>query len=194
MTNRKIEYWVIPPKADAEFVASMEEVLERRFRRWQVAQEKSREPGGKLDPAFGRLPDLLLVDGGKGQLSRALQVLRGCGLAGHIQLASLAKGDEVLYLPGRGRPLILPRRSEALHLVQRIRDEAHRFALRHHHARRRQSLSSRLDEVPGIGPAKRKALLQAFGTLEKIREADVEDLSAIPGIGQGLAQRLKADL
>ncbi len=109
--------------------ASMEEVLDRRFRRWALASEEARKPGGKLDAAFGRLPDLLIVDGGKGQLGKAVQVLERHGLLERVRVAGLAKGHEELYLPGRVESLALERRSEGLYLIQRIRDEAHRFAL-----------------------------------------------------------------
>ncbi len=175
--------------------ASMEEVLLRRFRRWQSAQEEAARPGGKLDPAFGMLPDLLIVDGGKGQLGRAAQVLQGFGLAPTIPVAGLAKGHEEIYLPGRADPVILERRSDALYLVQRIRDEAHRVALSQHRTQRRnETLVSRLDGIPGIGPSRRKALLRAFGDLERIRGASADELMAVRGITRELAERLKSEL
>ena len=175
--------------------ASMEEVLDRRFRRWQTANEQSKVPGGKLDQAFGLLPDLLIVDGGKGQLGRAMQVLEAYGLVGKVPLVGLAKSHEELYRVNEPDPVILPRRSEGLYLVQRIRDEAHRFALKQHHTqRRRQGLASRLDSISGIGPARRKALLRVFGDLEGIRQAKVEDLMAIPGVTRTLAERVKSEL
>jgi excinuclease ABC subunit C len=175
--------------------ASMEEILQRRFRRWHVAREKAAEPGGKLDAAFGMLPNLLIVDGGKGQLGRALTVLREHDLEGKIPVAGLAKSNEELYLPGERDPVLLPRRSQALYLVQRVRDEAHRFALSHHKTRRRRAgLASQLDEIEGIGPAKRKALIKAFGDVKSIREADVEAIAALPGISLKLAKRVKAEL
>lgn len=175
--------------------ASMEEVLMRRFRRWQTAQEESRKPGGKLDPAFGRLPDLLIVDGGKGQLGRAVGVLGSFGLGGQVRLAGLAKGHEEIYLPDHRDPLVLPPRSDALFLIQRIRDEAHRVALTQHRTQRRSTaLVSKLDSIPGIGPSRRKALVQAFGDVEAIREAAVEDLMGVPGISRQLAERVKSEL
>jgi excinuclease ABC subunit C len=175
--------------------ASMEEVLLRRLRRWQTAQQEAARPGGKLDPAFGLLPDLLIVDGGKGQLGRAVQVLDGFGLTPSLSIAGLAKGHEEIYLPGRPDPVILPRRSDALFLVQRIRDEAHRVALTQHRTQRRNStLVSKLDGIPGIGPARRKALLRAFGDLDRIREASTEELTAVRGITRELADRLKGEL
>lgn len=175
--------------------ASMEEVLSRRFRRWQAAVEEARKPGAKLDRAFGMLPNLLIVDGGKGQLSRAMKVLESYGLAQDVPVVGLAKGHEELFVPGAPDPVVLARRSQGLYLVQRIRDEAHRFALRQHRTqRRRQGLASQLDAIPGIGPARRKALLQAFGDLEGIRHADLEQLTAVPGITHELAELVKAEI
>ncbi len=175
--------------------ASMEEVLQRRLRRWQTAQEEAAHPGGKLDPAFGMLPDLLIVDGGKGQLGRAVHVLDGFGLAPSIPVAGLAKGHEEIFLPGRPDPVILARRSDALYLVQRIRDEAHRVALTQHRTQRRNdTLVSRLDGISGIGPSRRKALLRTFGDIDRIRSAPVEDLMGVRGITRELAERLKGEL
>jgi len=175
--------------------ASMEEVLNRRFRRWEIANEEAQKPGGKRDESFGFLPDLLIVDGGKGQLSRALQILEQYQLAVKIPVAGLAKGREELFQPGKPDPVLLPRRSEALYLVQRIRDEAHRFALKHHQTQRRRSgLASKLDHIAGIGPARRKALIRVFGDVDRIRGAKVEELMKIPGISRGLAERVKAEL
>ena len=175
--------------------ASMEEVLDRRFRRWQAAQEQAARPGGKLDPAFGRLPDLLIVDGGKGQLSRASIVLKKFDLEDCIRLCGLAKQHEELYLTGVADPVILPRRSQGLFLLQRVRDEAHRFAVSHHHAQRRKTgLASRLDAIEGIGPSRRKKLLKAFKDLDGIRSASLEELTALQGINIDLAERLKSEL
>ena len=175
--------------------ASMEELMHRRFRRFKSAQEDSQRPGVKLDRAFGFLPDLVLIDGGKGQLGRAVAVLNGFGLADRVRMVGLAKRNEELYLPGRTDPLILDRRSQALFLVQRIRDEAHRFALGHHRTQRKKSgLASQLDAIEGIGPARRKALLMAFGDLDGIREADIAALSSVPGISPQLAERVKAEI
>ncbi|MCJ7512278.1 MAG: excinuclease ABC subunit UvrC [Anaerolineales bacterium] len=175
--------------------ASMEEVLARRFRRWQDSLTQAEAPGVKLDRAFGSLPDLILIDGGKGQLGRARQVLVSYGLEGRIPLAGLAKGNEELYLPGRPDPVILPRKSEGLYLVQRIRDEAHRFALGQQRTlHRKASLASQLETIEGIGPARRKALLKAFGDLERIRAADVDTLAAVPGMTREAAEQVKADL
>ncbi len=175
--------------------ASMEEVLQRRFRRWKIAQDEQDKPGGKLDRGFGLLPDLLIVDGGKGQLGRAVNVLRAFELSEQVPVAGLAKGHEELYLPGKADPLILPRRSSGLHLIQRLRDEAHRFAVSHHRTQRRKAgMASRLDAIPGIGPARRKALLRAFGDLKALRSAETKDLAAVRGMSVELAERVKEAL
>ena len=175
--------------------ASMEEVLNRRFRRWGIANEEARKPGGKLDQGFGILPDLLIVDGGKGQLSRARDVLETYHLEGKVPVVGLAKENEELYLVDQMDPVILPRRSQGLYLVQRIRDEAHRFALRHHQKqRRRSSLASNLDEIAGIGPARKKALLMKFGDVNRLRSAEVDELAQVPGISRELATRVKEAL
>jgi len=141
------------------------------------------------------LPDLLIVDGGKGQLSRAVTVLEAFGLFEKVPVAGLAKQNEELFLPGKSDPLILPRHSQALYLVQRIRDEAHRFAITAHRARRtKMGLASQLEAIPGVGPARRKALLVHFGSVSKIRDASLEELTAVPGINQDVAHSIKAHL
>ena len=175
--------------------ASMEEVLERRFRRWEIAKEHASKPGGKLDKGFGILPDLLIVDGGKGQLGRAAEVLRRYDLGEEIPVFGLAKGREEIYPVDHPDPIILPRRSQGLYLVQRIRDEAHRFALhQHQRQRRRSSLTSKLDGIEGIGPARKKALMNAFGDLKGVMKASIDDIAAIPGISHELAGRVKESL
>jgi excinuclease ABC subunit C len=175
--------------------ASMEEVLERRFKRWRIANEEAAKPGGKLDQGFGILPDLLIVDGGKGQLGRASAVIERQELAARVPVVALAKENEEIFLPDQRDPVILPRRSQGLYLVQRIRDEAHRFALRQHQKqRRREGLTSGLDDIAGIGPARKRALMKSFGDLERMRQAEVEDLAAVPGISRELALRVKDSL
>jgi excinuclease ABC subunit C len=172
--------------------ASMEEVLIRRFNRWKAAQEAAKTPGKKLDPSFALLPDLLIVDGGKGQLGRAMEVLGKFELSGKIPLAGLAKQNEELFLPGKADSLVLPRQSQALYLIQRIRDEAHRFAISAHRSQRTKlGLASRLDKVPGIGPARRKALLSKFGSIEGILEATPDELAQTPGIPASLVHAIK---
>jgi excinuclease ABC subunit C len=174
--------------------ASMEEVLVRRFRRWEAAKEEQ-AAGKKVDESFLRLPDLLIVDGGKGQLSRAVEVLKRYDLYGKVPVAGLAKQNEELFLPERNESLMLPRHSQGLYLIQRIRDEAHRFAITAHRNRRTKvGLASRLEAVPGIGPAKRKALLTHFGSIEAIRQASIEELVKVPGITEVLATTIKNEL
>ncbi len=140
------------------------------------------------------LPDLVIVDGGKGQLSAAVGVMRELHL-GEVPVAGLAKRFEELYLPGRTDPIVLPRNSQGLYLVQRIRDEAHRFAITYHRSvRGRRALTSVFDEVEGIGPVRRKALLKRFGSVRRIREASVDELAETPGIPREVAVRLKGHL
>jgi excinuclease ABC subunit C len=148
-----------------------------------------------VDEAFARLPDLLLVDGGKGQLGRAIAVLEKYNLLDKIPVAGLAKQNEELFVPGRSQPIVLPRHSQGLYLIQRVRDEAHRVAITaHRNKRTRLGLTSRLDAVPGIGPARRKALLAYFGSIENILAASDQELLAIPGITPALANALRAHL
>jgi excinuclease ABC subunit C len=174
--------------------ASMEEVLNRRFRRWQAAHEDA-GVGKKPDPAFAILPDLLLVDGGKGQLGRAVAVLESYNLLDRVPVAGLAKNEEELFVPGRHDSIFLERHSQGLYLVQRIRDEAHRFAITAHRKRRaKQGLASRLDLIPGVGPARRKALLNAFGSIDGIKEAPPEIIAEIKGITLEMAQSIKIQL
>lgn len=175
--------------------ASMEEILARRFRRWQAAQDAASQPGSKLDPSFAFLPDLLIVDGGKGQLGRAVAVLEKYSLTEKVQIIGLAKQEEEIFVPHQSESLRLPRHSQGLYLVQRIRDEAHRFAITAHRKRRaKEGLASALDTIPGIGSAKRKSLLKHFGSVDKIRNASVIELAAVPGITPALAENVKASL
>jgi excinuclease ABC subunit C len=174
--------------------ASMEEVLTRRFRRWQTIQD-DQSPGAKKDPSFAFLPELLIVDGGKGQLSRAVAVLERFGLTEKVPVAGLAKQQEELFVPGQSQSIILPRHSQGLYLLQRIRDEAHRFAITaHRNKRSKEGLASRLDKVPGIGPKRRRALLTKFGSLEAIRSASVDALMEVRGINEDIAMALKTEL
>jgi excinuclease ABC subunit C len=151
--------------------------------------------GKKNDESFSRLPDLLIVDGGKGQLSRAVKVMDELGLTGMFTLAGLAKQEEELFFPHQSDPLILPRHSQGLYLVQRVRDEAHRFAITAHRNRRtKEGLASRLDKVKGLGPARRKALLKQFGSIENILAASDEQLAAVPGMNADVVASLRASL
>jgi excinuclease ABC subunit C len=141
------------------------------------------------------LPDLLIVDGGKGQLSMALEVLQTFDLTAEVPLAALAKQEEELFVPGRVRSIRLPRRSEGIYLVQRVRDEAHRFANEGHRKRRSKvGTASILDDIPGVGPARRKLLLDRFGSLQGLHQATVEEIAAVPGIPYNVALAVKAGL
>jgi excinuclease ABC subunit C len=175
--------------------ASMEEVLRRRFNHYLTAKEKEKEPGSKPDTGFGNLPDLLIVDGGKGQLSRAVNVLAEFDFAKEIAIAGLAKQEEELFLPGKSESIRLPERSQALYLVQRIRDEAHRFAITAHRKRRGKiGLSSRLENIKGLGPVKRKALLKKFGSIEGILKAQPQEIAEIKGFSIEMAQAIQSQL
>jgi len=173
--------------------ASMKEALSRRFKRWKDANaDEPHAPGQKKDDSFTRLPDLLIIDGGKGQLGVAIEVLKEFGLFEMVPVCGLAKQLEEIFLPYQGNSILLPRRSQGLYLVQRIRDEAHRFALEGHRARRsRIGLASQLDSIPGIGPTRRKALLKRFGSLDGIREATVDQLSNVRGMTRTAAEAVK---
>lgn len=172
---------------------SMTEVLTRRLKRWQSAQEKDNRTGGRIDESFALLPDLIIMDGGKGQLGRAVEVLREFDLFGRISVVGLAKREEELFRPFESDPILLPRRSEGLYLVQRVRDEAHRFAITAHRNRRtRSGLTSELEKIPGIGPVKRKALMKKFGSTEGIAKATAFELTRVSGITQSNADAIRA--
>ncbi len=176
--------------------ASMAEVIRRRFKR---AAEAGTQPAeGEDTPTdagkWTALPDLVIVDGGKGQLGAALAALDEVGWT-EQPIAALAKENEELFLPGRSDSVLLPRDSQALFLVQRIRDEAHRFAITFHRQKRsKAALHSKLDDVPGVGPKRRQALLKKFGSVKAIREASVEELLAVPGITAAVAAQIKSAL
>ena len=173
--------------------ASMQEMLKRRFRRWRSAQETAEQPGAKKDAAFSFLPDLIIIDGGKGQLSRAVQVLEKFELLGKVPVVGLAKQQEEIFFPHKSDPLLLPRHSQGLYLVQRIRDEAHRYGITAHRRKRQKlGMASQLDSIPGIGPSRRRALLKHFGSVDKIREATVEELKSV--LPEDVAQSIKAHL
>ena len=151
------------------------------------------EAAPSTDPGWA-LPDLVIVDGGKGQLSAAQGALAELNMR-DIPMAGLAKRFEELFVPGQAAPIVLPRRSQALYLVQRIRDEAHRFAITYHRdVRSKRALRSELDEIAGIGPGRKQALLRRFGSVRRIREASVEEVASVRGISRALAERLKGHL
>ena len=173
--------------------ASMEEMLTRRFRRWRGAQQTEAEPGAKPDASFSFLPDLIIIDGGKGQLGRAVSVLEKFDLIDKIPIVGLAKQREEIFFPHKSDPLMLPRHSQALYLVQRIRDEAHRYGITAHRKKRQKlGMASQLDAIPGIGPTRRKTLLKHFGSVDKIREASIEELRAV--VPEDVANSIKAHL
>ncbi|MCJ7425757.1 MAG: excinuclease ABC subunit UvrC [Dehalococcoidales bacterium] len=163
--------------------AMLAEVLKRRFKRADAASG-----------TWAIMPDLVLIDGGKGQLSAALAAMQEMG-ADSIPAAGLAKENEELFIPRQSKPIVLPPSSPGLQLLQRLRDEAHRFALSYHHkVRRRQTFASALDSVPGIGAKRKKALLRRFGSVKAIREASAEELADVSGITKSLAQKIKENL
>ncbi|MGH8934126.1 MAG: excinuclease ABC subunit UvrC [Egibacteraceae bacterium] len=165
--------------------AMMHEVITRRFRRFL---DSSARPVSER--RFAYPPNLVIIDGGKGQLNAARRALEDLGVEG-VDLCSLAKRLEEVYLPDKPEPVLLPRSSEALYLIQRIRDEAHRFAITYHRTLRgKQMTESAFDGIPGIGPARRKALLDRFGSLKRVREATVEELTEADGISLTMAQRI----
>jgi excinuclease ABC subunit C len=161
--------------------AAMREVLERRLRAYLVERDK---PVEERRRRFAYPPQLLLVDGGKGQLGVALDVLEQLGLDDEIPAASLAKQFEEVYVPGQADPIRIPRTSEALYLLQQIRDEAHRFAIAYHRSLRgKRMTASALDDIPGLGPARRKRLQRELGGVSALRSATLEtlrDLSWLP--------------
>jgi len=168
--------------------ASHQEVLRRRFRLAKHGEE------GSAEERRWAMPDLVVVDGGKGQVSAAKEVLDELGLH-DLPLAGLAKEREELFLPGQVAPVLLPATSPALYLVQRLRDEAHRFAITYHRdLRAKRSVRSAFDDLPGVGPKRKRELLKVFGSIKRVRDAPVEQIAAVPGIGPALAVRIKATL
>jgi excinuclease ABC subunit C len=188
---RRFEIKGVPGQDD---FASMEEVLRRRFTR--LVSDDARMPpgdGGTKRRRFAYPPALVVVDGGRGQLAVAERVLSEHGL--QIPAVGLAKRLEEVYLPGQPEPLMIPRGSEALFVMQHIRDEAHRFAVTYHRAKRaKRALRSELDDIPGIGATRKKALLKRFGSVARMRTATVEELAGTPGIGPHVARSLHEHL
>ncbi len=196
-------------------VAAIHEVIARRFRRYLEERDGSaeidlgdggtvagppteespdREPGGRSGRKFSYPPNLVVVDGGAPQVAAAARALAELGID-DVQLCGLAKRLEEVWLPGQDLPVVLPRSSQGLYLLQRVRDEAHRFAIAHHRQRRSRAMTaSVLDEVPGLGPARKRALLKAFGSVKRLRDADPESIAAVPGIGPSVAASVAAVL
>jgi excinuclease ABC subunit C len=160
--------------------AMLQEVLRRRFKR-----------AGSASDTWAILPDLVLIDGGKGQLNAARATMQEMG-AGSVPTASLAKENEEIFIPQKPEPIILPKSSPSLKLLQRLRDEAHRFALGYHQrVHKRETFASALDSIPGIGPKRKRALLRQFGSVKAIREASIEELATARGMTQSLAKKIK---
>ncbi|GAB5490827.1 MAG: excinuclease ABC subunit UvrC [Phototrophicaceae bacterium] len=177
---------------------SMREAMTRRFARWESTKDNQNiEVDGKdKDLTWKLLPDLLLIDGGKGQLNVGIEVLKEFGIYDKVPVAGLAKQFEELFVPNQSQSIILPRKSEGLYLVQRIRDEAHRFAITSHRNRRsKMGMTSRLEMIPGVGPKKRKALMKHFqNSIDAIKRANKEDLMLVDGISESLAEAIIAHL
>ena len=165
--------------------AMLHEVLKRRFKRSRDASATD---------TWAILPDLALIDGGKGQLNTAHAAMREVG-ADSVPIASLAKENEYIFIPQKTEPIVLPGNSPGLQLLQRLRDEAHRFALSYHHKiRQKQTFASAFDNVPGIGPKRKRSLLRQFGSVRAIQEASLEELAATKGMSRSLAKRIKENL
>ncbi|MGH3186892.1 MAG: excinuclease ABC subunit UvrC [Streptosporangiaceae bacterium] len=196
---RKSEYrrFAIKGIDGTDDISAIHEVITRRFRRYLAEREKtgeldtlgdpeaSEDPGGQKKFAYP--PNLVVVDGGPGQAAAAARALAELGID-DVAVCGLAKRLEEVWLPGEEYPVILPRSSEGLYLLQRVRDEAHRFAIAYHRQKRGKAATvSALDDVPGLGPARRAALLKYFGSVRKLKAARVEEIAAVPGIGPRLA-------
>jgi excinuclease ABC subunit C len=169
----------------------MEEALGRRFARLG-------SPGGdgvEIDESFAALPNLVVVDGGKPQLGAALEALSKAPETERIAVISLAKREEEVFVPGRPKPVRLDRHSAGLQLLQRLRDEAHRFAIGFHRQRRSsESFASLFDELRGVGPARRRAILNHFGSPERFLAAGADELAAVPGLPEKTARQIYAQL
>ncbi|MGN6577139.1 MAG: helix-hairpin-helix domain-containing protein, partial [Nocardioides sp.] len=204
---RKSEYrrFIIKGQDGSDDVRAMHEVITRRFRRLLDERVETGEVADGpdesdrpllVDPDTGRprkfayAPGLVVVDGGPPQVAAAQRALDELGID-DVPVCGLAKRLEEVWLPGQEDPVVLPRTSEGLYLLQRVRDEAHRFAITHHRSRRSKSMvESLLDDVPGLGEVRRKSLLRQFGSLKKLRAATVEEIAAVPGIGPRTAEAI----
>jgi excinuclease ABC subunit C len=191
---RKSEYRRFKLTTDTnDDFAAMREVIRRRFTR--LVEERARPLAERDEEArFAQPPNLVILDGGPGQLSAALDGLAETGMD-DVAMVALAKRFEELHLPERGRPVVLPRGSEALYLVQRLRDEAHRFAVTYQRSRRTDAVTtSALDDIPGIGPKRRAALLERFGSVSALAKAGEPELAEVPGMSRSLARQVHAHL
>jgi len=203
---RKGEYrrFTIRGEDGSDDVAAIHEVITRRFRRYLDERAGMSDPDA--DPDLDRPaeearpkrvaypPNLVVVDGGQPQVAAAARALTELGVD-DVALCGLAKRLEEVWLPDQDQPVVLPRSSQGLFLLQRVRDEAHRFAIAHHRQRRSKAMTaSELDAVPGLGPARKRALLSAFGSVQRLRDADVAQIASVPGIGPGVAASVVAAL
>jgi excinuclease ABC subunit C len=189
---RKSEYRRFSLKDATDDITAIAEVITRRFRRYleETAAEQTVAEGAK----FAYPPNLVVVDGGAGQTDAAARALTELGIT-DVAVCGLAKRLEEVWLPGEEYPVILPRSSEGLYLLQRVRDEAHRFAITYHRAKRgKAAIDSALDDVPGLGRVRRAALLREFGSVRKLAAAGVAEVGAVPGIGPKLAATIVAAL
>jgi excinuclease ABC subunit C len=190
---KKSDYrrFTIRTVAGSDDYAAMAEVLGRRFARWERQADVSpHDP--EYDASFAALPNVVVIDGGRGQLTAGLEPLRGFRQRG-VTVVSLAKRIEEVFLPGRAAPLVLDHSTPELQLLQRVRDEAHRFAITHHRVRRDRAMTdSLLDGLPGVGPARKRALITHFGSPEAVLAASREELQAVPGLPAKLARDLHA--
>ena len=207
--NNQYRRFKVKTVVGADDFATMAEIMRRRFKRVEailpaepVASDDTAQADGAPSLARARsapedawdLPDLVIIDGGKGQLAAAAQAMREMGVH-RIPVVGLAKRFEELFVPDEDEPIVLPRGSEALYMVQRIRDEAHRFAITfHRQVRAKSSIQSALDTIAGIGPKRKKALLKKFGSVKTIREAEVDEIASTLGFTRALAEKVKAEL
>ncbi|HWB65330.1 MAG TPA: helix-hairpin-helix domain-containing protein, partial [Mycobacteriales bacterium] len=198
---RKSEYrrFAIRNVSGQDDVSSIHEVITRRFRNYleeriEVGELDVAEPTGAKPRKFAYPPQLVVVDGGAPQVAAAAAAMRELGVT-DIALCGLAKRLEEVWLPDVPAPVILPRTSEALYLLQRVRDEAHRFAITYHRQRRSAAMrASALDGVPGLGETRRKALLRRFGSVKRLRQASIDEISEVPGIGRRTAEAVATAL
>jgi len=189
---RKKEYRQFAIADAADDLSSMRETLRRRFKRYLEEQTLPLEE--REQARFAYPPQLVVVDGGAPQVTAAKAVLDEMGIT-DVALIGLAKRLEEVWLPGETFPVILPRGSEAMYLLQRVRDEAHRFAIRHHRAKRTRAMTqTELDTIPGVGPTRAKALIRHFGSLKRLREASVDQIALVPGVGNDMARVIHAAL
>ncbi|MYE32955.1 MAG: excinuclease ABC subunit C, partial [Chloroflexi bacterium] len=206
--NREYRRFRIKTVEGQDDFASMREVLTRRFGRLARSREETKALPADAQPAgdepqaeepdeqspWNVAPDLVVIDGGKGQLGAALDVMRDLAL-GEVPVCGLAKREEEVFVADVDDPIVLPRTSEALYLLQRVRDEAHRFAITYHRTLRgKQTRRSALDAVPGVGPKRKRALLRKFGSVKAIRGASVEEIADVDGFSERLAETVKRSL